>query len=127
MLGWRGARRSLAAHLLIDESHGDDHHPDNREHARVGFLVDGLSMFVLWNLATLVGALAGDSLGDPRTYGLDAAVGGAFLALLWPRLDTTRNRVAALLGAAVALVPGAAHARWRAGARRRGGRARDGA
>ena len=51
----------------------------------------------------LVGALAGDSLGDPRTYGLDAAVGAAFLGLLWPRLDTARNRVAALLGAAVAL------------------------
>ena len=58
---------------------------------------------MLWNLATLVGALAGDSLGDPRTYGLDAAVSGAFLALLWPRLDSTRNRVAAVLGAAVAL------------------------
>ena len=36
-------------------------------------------------------------------YGLDAAVGGAFLGLLWPRLTTMRNRVAALLGAAVAL------------------------
>ena len=58
---------------------------------------------MLWNLATLAGALAGDSLGDPRTYGLDAAVGGAFLALLWPRLDSTRNRLAAVLGAAVAL------------------------
>jgi predicted branched-subunit amino acid permease len=58
---------------------------------------------VLWNLATLIGALAGKSLGDPRAYGLDAAVGGAFLGLLWPRLDTVRNRVAALLGAAVAL------------------------
>ena len=74
-----------------------------REHARAGFLSTGLSVFVLWNLATLVGALAGDALGDPRTYGLDAAVGGAFLGLLWPRLDTMRNRVAALLGAAVAL------------------------
>jgi predicted branched-subunit amino acid permease len=42
-------------------------------------------------------------LGDPRTYGLDAAVGGAFLGLLWPRLESWRNRVAALLAAAVAL------------------------
>ena len=54
--------------------------------ARVGFLATGLSVFVLWNLATLVGAVAGTALGDPRTYGLDAAVGAAFLALLWPRL-----------------------------------------
>ena len=60
-------------------------------------------MFALWNLATLIGALAGNALGDPRTYGLDAAVGGAFLGLLWPRLDSARTRVAALLGAALAL------------------------
>ncbi len=103
MLGWRGWRRVAAAHLLIDETTAMSITRTSPEQARVGFLSTGLSIFVLWNLATLIGALAGDSLGDPRTYGLDAAVGGAFLALLWPRLDSTRNRVAAVLGAAVAL------------------------
>jgi len=103
MLGWRGWRRVAAAHLLIDETTAMTVTRASREHARVGFLSTGISIFVLWNLATLAGALAGDSLGDPRTYGLDAAVGGAFLALLWPRLDSNRNRVAAVLGAAVAL------------------------
>jgi predicted branched-subunit amino acid permease len=103
LLGWRGCRRAAAAHLLIDESTAMTVTRTSREQARAGFLSTGLSIFVLWNLATLVGALAGDSLGDPRTYGLDAAVGGAFLGLLWPRLDSTRTRVAAVLGAAVAL------------------------
>ncbi len=103
MVGWRGARRAAAAHLVIDESTAMTLTRTTREHARAGFLSTGLAVFALWNLATLAGALAGDALGDPRTYGLDAAVGGAFLALLWPRLDSTRNRVAAVLGAAVAL------------------------
>ncbi len=103
MLQWRGVRRAAAAHILIDESSAMTLTRTTREHARAGFLSTGLSVLVLWNLATLAGALAGDSLGDPRSYGLDAAVGGAFLGLLWPRLDTVRNRVAALLGAAVAL------------------------
>ena len=103
LVGWRGSRRVAAAHLVIDESSAMTITRTTREHARAGFLSTGRSVFVLWNLATLIGALAGDALGDPRTYGLDAAVGGAFLGLLWPRLDTTRNRVAALLGAAVAL------------------------
>lgn len=103
MVGWHGRRRAAAAHILIDESTAMTLTRTSREHARAGFLSTGLAVFVLWNLATLVGALAGDSLGDPRTYGLDAAVGGAFLGLLWPRLDTTRNRVAAVLGAALAL------------------------
>jgi predicted branched-subunit amino acid permease len=60
-------------------------------------------VFVLWNLATAVGALAGEAVGDPRTFGLDAAVGAAFLALLWPRLGDGRNVLVAVLAAAVAL------------------------
>ena len=103
MVGWHGRRRAAAAHILIDESTAMTLTRTTREHARAGFLSTGISVFVLWNLATLIGALAGDSLGDPRTYGLDAAVSGAFLGLLWPRLDSLRNRVAAVLGAALAL------------------------
>lgn len=102
LVGWRGWRRVAASHLVIDESAAMTVTRTSREHARAGFLATGLSVFVLWNLATLVGALAGAGL-DPRTYGLDAAVGGAFLALLWPRLHSSRHRVVALLGAAVAL------------------------
>ena len=103
LVGWRGAKRVAAAHLVIDESSAMTITRTTQEQARAGFLSTGLSVFVLWNVATLAGAIAGNSLGDPRRYGLDAAVGGAFLGLLWPRLTTTRNRVAALLGAAVAL------------------------
>ena len=43
-------------------------------------------------------------MGDPRTYGLDAAVGGAFLALLWPRLQDAHGRRLGLAAAAVALL-----------------------
>lgn len=103
MVGWSGVRRLGAAHLVIDESTAMTITRTTREQARAGFLSTGLSVFVLWNLATLLGAVAGEAIGDPRTYGLDAAVGGAFLALLWPRLDTRRTRVASVLAAAMAL------------------------
>ncbi|WP_238694454.1 hypothetical protein [Nocardioides daphniae] len=69
----------------------------------MGFWHTGGSVFLLWNLATLVGAVAGNAIGDPRTYGLDAAVGAAFLALLWPRLTSGGNRAVGLLAAGVAL------------------------
>ena len=69
----------------------------------MGFLTTGVGVFTLWNAFTLVGAVAGEAIGDPRTYGLDAAVGAAFLALLWPRLHDTANRVVAVCAAAVAL------------------------
>ncbi|MBJ7356387.1 AzlC family ABC transporter permease [Nocardioides sp.] len=103
LLSWRGVRRAGAAHLLIDESTAMSVNRDSPEDARLGFLVTGGSVFVLWNLFTLLGAVGGNAIGDPRTYGLDAAVGGAFLALVWPQLTTTANRVVALLAVAVAL------------------------
>jgi predicted branched-subunit amino acid permease len=108
LLGWSGWRRAAAAHLVIDESTAMSVNRTDPADARVGFLSTGLAVFTLWNVATLAGALAGTSIGDPRTYGLDAAVGAAFLALLWPRLTDRRNQVVAALSAllALTLVPG---------------------
>jgi 4-azaleucine resistance transporter AzlC len=103
LLAWRGWRRVLAAHVLIDESTAMSVTRESTPAARVGFLTTGVSIFVLWNAATLAGAVAGNALGDPRTYGLDAAVGAAFLALLWPRLHNRRNQLVAVAAAAVAL------------------------
>ncbi|WP_121252421.1 AzlC family ABC transporter permease [Nocardioides ferulae] len=106
LLAWSGWRRAAAAHLLIDESTAMSVNRRSSPTARLGFLSTGLAVFVLWNAATLLGAVAGNALGDPRTYGLDAAVGAAFLALLWPRLQgraAGQERVVAVGAAAVAL------------------------
>jgi predicted branched-subunit amino acid permease len=103
LLGFGGWRRATAAQLVIDESTAMSVTRDSGEAARVGFLSTGLSVLVFWNLFTFLGAIAGNLIGDPRAYGLDAAVGGAFLALLWPRLTDPRNRVIAAVAAAVAL------------------------
>jgi predicted branched-subunit amino acid permease len=103
LLGWTGLPRAAAAHLVIDESTAMSVTRESRAAARTGFLTTGVGVFVLWNAFTLVGAVAGEALGDPRDYGLDAAVGGAFLALLWPRLDSAQHRITAVLAAALAL------------------------
>jgi predicted branched-subunit amino acid permease len=103
LLGWSRGERVAAAHLLIDESTAMSVTRETREAARLGFLVTGGSIFVLWNAATFLGAIAGNELGDPRRYGLDAAVGAAFLALLWPRLHRRSNQLVAVAAAAVAL------------------------
>ena len=115
LLAWRGWRRVAAAHVLLDESTAM---AVNRETTRGrparASSTTGIAVFVLWNLATLGGALAGTALGDPRTYGLDAAVGAAFLALLWPRLSDRRNRLVAVGRRGGGARPGPAHARGRA-------------
>lgn len=101
----RGVTRGVAAQLTIDESTGMAvrHEGEDVERARLAFWATGLSVFVLWNLGTLLGALGAGLLGDPARYGLDAAIPAAFLALLWPRLTTAAMRTTALVAAVVAL------------------------
>lgn len=107
LLGLRGGRRIASAQLVIDESTAMALKAQDRRDAPLGFFATGLTVFVLWNLATLLGALAGNAMGDTAAYGLDAAVPAAFLALLWPRLRDLRTRLTAAASAvlALALVP----------------------
>jgi predicted branched-subunit amino acid permease len=101
----RGFRRLAAAHLTIDESTGMAvRYERDDEAARLAFWATGLSVFILWNLGTLLGALGAGLLGEPETWGLDAAIPAAFLALLWPRLTTARIRVVAAVAVAIALI-----------------------
>jgi predicted branched-subunit amino acid permease len=103
LLQLRPGARLASAHLVIDESTAMAVLRPTTRQARLGFYWTGISIFLLWNLSTLIGAVAGTAIGDPRDYGLDAAVGAAFLGLLWPRLTSWSARVTALLAAAVAL------------------------
>ncbi len=103
LLGLRGVRRVGGAQLLIDESTAMALKAKDPRDAPLGFFATGSAVFVLWNLATLIGAVAGDAIGDTKTYGLDAAVPAAFLGLLWPRLDSWRARLAALAAGVLAL------------------------
>jgi len=95
--GWRGL---AAAQLTIDESTAVATAQPTPRGQRVGFWVTGGIIFVGWNATTLVGALLGDTIGDVRAYGLDAAAAAAFLGLLWQRL-TARQPVAVAVAAAV--------------------------
>lgn len=82
--GLRGAARSL---LTIDESTATALSGTTVEAKRAGFWAAGVWVWVFWNLTTIVGALAGQLISDPGTWGLDGAAAAAFLALLWPRLQ----------------------------------------
>jgi len=105
LLRVRGAQRLLAAHLVIDESTavalGGE--VQGVRAGRLGFWATGLSVFVLWNAATLLGAVAGSAVGDPRDFGLDAAAPAAFLAMLAPRLRDRATWTIAVVAALVAL------------------------
>jgi len=67
-------------------------------------LVTGTCLYLVWVLGTLIGALLGPVLGDPKRLGLDAAFPAGFVALLWPMLSGRHAVRCAIGGAAVALV-----------------------
>jgi len=97
-------RRTAAAQVTIDESTAVAISQESPALGRLGFWITGLGVFIGWNLTTLAGALLGDVLGDPKSWGLDAAAAAAFLALLWPRL---KQRQAIAVGVAAAVVAAA--------------------
>ena len=100
----RGWRRPIAAQLVIDESTAMAVLRTSPRASRLAFWATGASVYVLWNLATLIGALSTHALSDPRVLGLDAAAPAAFLALMAPRLKSREPWVVALVAAAVAMV-----------------------
>jgi predicted branched-subunit amino acid permease len=104
--GLHAAPAAIAAssHLTIDESTAVAVAQDDARTSRLGFWVTGLTVFALWNLTTLVGTVLGSHIGDPRTYGLEAAACAAFTALLWPRLRDRDAVAIAVAGAVLAIV-----------------------
>jgi predicted branched-subunit amino acid permease len=99
--------RALAAHLVIDETTAMARAQHDPVSSRQAFLATGVSVWICWNAGTLIGAVAGGGIGDPRSYGLDAMFPAAFLALLAPQLRLRGAPAAAVAGAliGVALVP----------------------
>ncbi|WP_116449956.1 AzlC family ABC transporter permease [Blastococcus litoris] len=105
----RGALRRLGtAHWVIDETTALSIAAPDRRLARLAFVAGGASIFVMWNVTTVIGALGAAALTGPALAALDAVVPAAFLALLWPRLrkgfpeHRVQQRVA-IGGAVVAL------------------------
>ena len=99
--GWR---RAAAAQFVIDETTAMAIARDTERESRFAFWVTGAALFTLWNLGTLIGALATHVFPNPRALGFDAAPPAAFLALLAPRLRAREPLAIAFAAAVIALV-----------------------
>jgi 4-azaleucine resistance transporter AzlC len=96
--------RVVLSQLIIDETTAMARAQNDPVTARQAFLATGVSVYVCWNLGTLIGAVIGGGIGDPRTFGLDAMFPAAFLALLVPQLRRPGAPIAAIVGAIVAVL-----------------------
>ncbi len=94
--------KAAASYFLIDESFAMATAYAEKERGgsvRDYMIGSGLAVFASWNIGTVVGALFGNFLGDPKVYGLDFAAAAAFLGLLVPQIKGKGDLLVLLVGA----------------------------
>jgi len=96
--------RPVAAQVTIDESTAMAFAEQPSGLSAYAFWATAASVYVLWNLATVLGALVGRGLGSLSAAGLDAAGPAAFVALLGPRMRNLSAGAVALCAAGIAVV-----------------------
>ncbi len=99
--GWK---RAVATQFVIDETTAMAAAQPDEVSARGAFWRTAVGLYLFWNVGTAVGHVLGGVIGDPNAWGLDAAFSAAFVALVMPHLGSRPGRVAALVGAALALL-----------------------
>lgn len=109
----RPGRRLLAAYLLTDQAYAVsitrwELAPTEPERRLPFYLGAGGCLWVVWQVATLAGAVAGAAI--PKDVPLDFFIPLVFLVLLVPAVTTRPAAVAAAAGGAAAVVAGEAGA-----------------
>lgn len=106
-VGRRWLTRLIGAHVVTDESVAFALRQADPARRRAAFWMCGLTLFVAWNVAVVLGVLAGSLIKNTNAFGLDAAFPAVLIALALPALADRRPRLAAGTGAviAVALTP----------------------
>jgi 4-azaleucine resistance transporter AzlC len=104
VLGHRLRSVLPGAHVLTDESVAFALREEDPGRRRAAYWTCALALFVVWNVFVVLGVLAGRLVNDTDAWGLDAAFPAVLLALVVPALTDARVRVAAVVGAAVAVL-----------------------
>jgi predicted branched-subunit amino acid permease len=104
---WRWLIRLIGAQVITDESTAFALRQTDPARRRAAFWTCGLSLFAVWNVAVLLGVLAGSVVRNTNAFGLDATFPAVVIALALPALADLRTRFSAGTGAviAVALTP----------------------
>jgi len=97
--------RLLLAYLMTDQSFAMSvkhfSEPGDVRHRHWHFLGSALTLYVSWQLAVIVGVVAGAQV--PASWSLDFAVVLSFIALLVPAVRTRADLAVSIVAAAVAL------------------------
>jgi branched chain amino acid efflux pump len=98
------AGRLAAAFFLTDESFAmATGHFRRGGRSLAYYFTFAISLFVLWNLATVFGIVVGGAIGDPRRFGVDFAITATFIGIV---VLAIRHRVDIVVAVVAALVAG---------------------
>jgi len=103
-LSWRW--RIPIAFLLTDEMFAlsQSHTQRSGEFSALFALVSGLAFYFVWNIATLVGILAGESFNDLEALGLDFAIAATFIAMTFDEVRRFPVAVAIVVSGVLAVL-----------------------
>lgn len=97
--------RMVIAYLMTDQSFATTvrrfTEPGDRRHRHWHFMGSGLTLYVTWQAAVIVGVFTG--AGVPASWSLDFVVVLTFIALLVPVVRTRADLAAAIVAGAIAL------------------------
>jgi predicted branched-subunit amino acid permease len=104
---WGWLIRLAGAQVITDESTAFALRQTDPARRRAAFWTCGLALFAVWNVAVVLGVLAGSLVRNTNAFGLDATFPAVVIALALPALAELRTRFSAGTGAviAVALTP----------------------
>ncbi|MEU4624310.1 AzlC family ABC transporter permease [Actinoplanes sp. NPDC023801] len=103
-IGPRWRDRLVGSHLMTDETVAFALAESDPAARRRTYWTVGATLFVTWNTGVVLGVLLGGATGDPDALGLDAAFPAGLIALILPSLRDRETRLAAVTGAAVAVL-----------------------
>ncbi len=103
VLGSGVLRRMAGSHVMVDESVAFALSQRNPARRRAAYWACGLALFACWNVGVVAGAFGGAAIRDTDALGLDAAFPAVLLALILPSLKDRSTRLAAVVGAVVAV------------------------
>ena len=95
--------RLFAAFFLTDESFAmATGHFRRGGRSLAYYLTFAISLFALWNVATVFGIVVGGAIGDPRRFGVDFAITATFIGIVVLAIRHRSDVIIALVAAAVA-------------------------
>ncbi len=99
------ASRLFAAFFLTDESFAmATGHSRRGGRSLAYYFTFAIALFVLWNVATVIGIIVGGAIGDPRRFGVDFAITATFIGIV---VLAIRHRVDIVIAVVAAVVAGA--------------------